>query len=147
MNVIHYNPLALLDQLQRRHFGTLQTGVQEDSAIDTCSWQPACDIQETPTHFVIHADLPGVPTKDIKISMENNILSLQGERGSESKKSDKNFTRVERTYGSFYRRFSLPSTADSTRVSAVSKHGVLEIKIAKKELAQPRTIEIEEHSN
>lgn len=148
MSLLRHEPKTWMQQYFR-DYNALQRHLSlrdDESSIDTSMWEPSCDIEETPTHFVIKADLPGVPTKDIRISMENNLLTLEGERQQEEKSSNKNYTRVERVYGSFYRRFSLPNTADASRISATSQHGVLEIKISKKEIAQPRKIEIEERA-
>ncbi len=80
--------------------------------------------------------------KDIEIHMEKGVLSIRGERSSESKTEDGKFTRVERTHGSFYRRFALPDTADAEQISASGKHGVLEIVIPKKAESTPRRIAI-----
>jgi len=137
MRLIKYEPASFLNDLHNQInqlFGKSFSGWNGDSStIDTTNWTPQVDIQEQADKFLVLADLPGVAPKDIKISMENGILSLQGERVSESKEEDKNFTRVERFSGSFYRRFSLPDSADSENVTATSKNGVLEIVVPKRE--------------
>jgi HSP20 family protein len=114
----------------------------EDSNVITSGWVPTVDIKETDKQFTIVADIPGVAPKDIDVSMDNNILSIKGERSSESQKEENGFRRVERAHGSFHRRFSLPETADGDNISAVGKDGVLEIVIPKRPAAQPRRIEI-----
>jgi HSP20 family protein len=126
-----------LDQM----FG--QTNEQSDSAIATCAWVPAVDIKEETQQFVIEADIPGVEPKDIEISMENGVLTLKGDRQSITQNDSQNYKRVERTYGSFYRRFSLPDTADPEKVTASGKNGVLQITLPKRELAQPRKITVQ----
>ncbi|MDH5396358.1 MAG: Hsp20/alpha crystallin family protein, partial [Gammaproteobacteria bacterium] len=92
--------------------------------------------------FILHADIPGVEPEKIDVHMEDGMLTIKGERESESKEEGKNFKRVERHRGTFYRRFSLPDTANAEKISAKSKNGVLEITIPKQEKAQPRKIEV-----
>jgi HSP20 family protein len=91
---------------------------------------------------VILADIPGVDPKDIEVSMDKGILSIKGERNAENKEQARKYTRVERSWGSFYRRFALPDSADADGISASGKHGVLEISIPKKAETTPRKIEI-----
>ena len=114
----------------------------EDSTVATSNWVPAVDIAENDNHFIIKADVPGVDPKDIEVSMENGVLSIQGERKSEAKEEKEGYTRVERSHGSFYRRFSLPESADPENISAKSNKGVLQIKVGKKEIAKPKKIDV-----
>ena len=106
------------------------------------SWQPAVDIKEEENCFLIVADVPGVDPKDIEITMENGMLTVKGERRSKTEDSNKNYKRTERTSGAFYRRFSLPDTADGEHIEAKGSNGVLEITIPKHEKVQPRRIEV-----
>ncbi len=115
----------------------------EDSTIATSSWTPAVDIAENDDHFLIEADVPGVDPKDIEVSMENGVLTLRGERESEVKEEKEGYSRVERSHGSFYRRFSLPETADSEHITAKSDKGVLRITVGKKETAKPKKITVD----
>ena len=115
----------------------------EDSTIATSSWTPAVDIAESDDHFLIEADVPGVDPKDIEVSMENGVLTLRGERESEVKEEKEGYSRVERSHGSFYRRFSLPETADSEHITAKSDKGVLRITVGKKETAKPKKITVD----
>lgn len=141
-----YEPWRLLNQFRRdldQLFGHQTTDRGEgDSTIATSSWVPAVDIKEEPQHFVIEADIPGVDPKDIEISMENGVLTIKGERTVTQEQQGQNYKRVERLHGSFYRRFSLPDTADPEKVTAQGKNGVLHITIPKRELAQPRKIQV-----
>ncbi len=105
------------------------------------------DIRENDENFVVRADLPGVDPRDIKVSMENQVLSIKGERKSEKEGVKGNYRRKECAYGEFLREFTLPSSADSEHISATDKHGVLEITIARKPTAKPRTIEIKSSSS
>jgi HSP20 family protein len=114
----------------------------ETSNVATSDWTPAVDIKETDTAFEIHADIPGVDPKDIEVHMEEGILSIKGERQSESKEEREGYKRIERSRGTFYRRFSLPDTADAEKITAKSNHGVLEITIPKQEQQQPRKITV-----
>jgi len=137
MALTRYEPWGLLSQLQRE----LERNVAEGSTA-TAEWSPAVDIKEDADKFVIHADIPGVKPEEIDINMENGVLTIKGEKKSESKTEKEGYKRVERTYGSFYRRFSLPDTANAEAISASSKHGVLEIVIPKREAVLPKKINV-----
>ncbi len=114
----------------------------DSSFVDTGTWAPAVDIKEEKEKFLVVADIPGVNKDDIHISLENNILTISGERKFESKEEKNGYSRVERVQGQFYRRFSLPQTADEGQISATYKHGVLEISIPKKPMAVQKKIEV-----
>lgn len=115
----------------------------DDSSIATSHWTPAVDIAEKEDHFLIEADIPGVEPKDIEVSMENGYLTVKGEREIESKEDKDGYSRIERSHGSFYRRFSLPETADPENVSAKSEKGVLQIKVGKMEVSKPKKITVD----
>jgi HSP20 family protein len=139
MAITRYEPwgLGLLSQLQKE----LERGAAEGSTA-TAEWAPAVDIKEEKDKFVIHADIPGVKPEDIDISMEHGVLTIKGEKETEAKTEKEGYKRVERTYGSFYRRFSLPDTANPDAISAVSKNGVLELTIPKREDVKPKKISV-----
>ena len=141
MSLVRYEPWSLLSQLSKE----LDRGFRgsENSDVATSDWAPAVDIKEDEKGFTIIADIPGVDPKDIDVHMENGVLTIRGERETEKKEEKEGYKRVERSYGSFYRRFSMPETADSTKISAKSSNGVLEITIPKQEKEQPRKIEVE----
>lgn len=107
----------------------------DSSIVDTSTWTTPVDIKEEKERFLVLADIPGVNKEDIQISLEHNILTLRGERHFEKTENKNGYTRTERSQGQFYRRFSLPQTADDTKISAKYKQGVLEISIPKKEIA------------
>ena len=115
----------------------------EDSSIATSHWTPAVDIAEKDDYFLIEADVPGVDPKDIEVSMEDGYLTVKGERETESKEEKEGYSRIERSHGTFYRRFSLPNTADENNVSAKSNNGVLQIKVGKTEITKPKKITID----
>jgi HSP20 family protein len=115
----------------------------EGSSVATSDWVPAVDIKEEKDSFVIVADIPGVDPKDIEVHMENGMLTIKGEKESEKKEEREGYKRVERSFGSFYRRFSLPDTADAEKITAKSNNGVLEVTIGKQEQVQPRKIAVD----
>ena len=136
-----HNPLH--NEFQRmvdRFFADYEDGDQ--SSVVTSQWAPRVDIREEARQFVIEADIPGVDPKDIEVHMDKGILSIRGERKSESTVEEGNYTRVERSRGVFHRRFALPDSADPEGIAAKGKHGVLEITIPKKPETTPRKIEI-----
>ena len=143
----YYEPWNTLNQMykdmENLYSQTGELSGYEDSAIATSTWVPSVDIKEEENRFVIHADIPGVDPKEIEITMENGVLTIKGERVNETKEERKNYKRIERVRGAFYRRFSLPDTADADKISAIGKHGVLEVVIPKRELAQPRKISVD----
>ena len=111
-----------------------------DTATD---WVPSVDIKEGKEAYEVVADVPGVDPKDINISLEDGVLTVKGERKSESKDEGEGYSRTERVYGNFYRRFTLPDTADADNISAKTEHGVLKLRIPKKEKALPKKITVD----
>jgi len=114
----------------------------DQSNVVTSQWTPRVDIKEEDKRFVILADIPGVDPNDIEVHMDSGILSIKGERKTEAKDQNGKLTRIERSYGAFYRRFALPDSADAEGISANGKHGVLEITIPKKPETTPRRISV-----
>lgn len=107
------------------------------------TWAPAVDIKDEGERYVITADVPGVEPKDIEITMEAGVLSIKGARGAQPEQHGAAFSRIERGYGEFERRFNVPEGADADGIAASSAHGVLSISIPKKPAPQPRRIEIQ----
>jgi len=149
MTITHYNPWIARGDLRNeiksvfdRYFNGDDT---DQSSVVTSQWTPRVDIKEEDGRFVILADIPGVDPKDIEVSMDKGILSIKGERKTELKESEANgkFTRIERSYGSFHRRFALPDSADADGITATGRNGVLEIAIPKKPETTPRRIAID----
>ena len=112
----------------------------EESALTT--WAPAVDIYETANELVVKADLPDVNEKDIDVRVENNLLTIRGERKFEKSVSEENYLRVERTYGSFSRSFSLPNTVNPEAIAAEYKNGVLTVTLPKREESKPRQVKV-----
>ena len=142
MGLMRYEPWSLLDQMRREMERAVDSRAEEGSSVATSDWVPAVDIKEEDDAFMIVADIPGVDPKDIEVHMDNGVLTIKGEKESEKKEEKEGYKRVERSYGSFYRRFSLPDTADAEKITASSNHGVLEVRIAKHEKVQPRKITV-----
>ena len=103
---------------------------------------PVVNVEETENEYLISAELPGMEKKDITISIENDVLSISGEKKGESKTENKNFHRFERSYGKFYRSFELPHSIDREKIDASYKNGVLNISLPKAEEAKPKQIEV-----
>lgn len=141
MAITRYEPWNLLSQLQRE-LDRMHDGDTEGGSVATAQWAPAVDIKEESDRFVLHADIPGVKPEEIDINMEDGVLTIKGEKESETKSEKDGYKRVERSCGSFYRRFSLPDTADAEAIVAKSKHGVLEVVIPKRESVKPKKISV-----
>lgn len=109
---------------------------------DISTVQPVVNVEETENEYLISAELPGMDKKDINISIEDNVLSISGEKKSESKTDEKNYHRFERSYGKFYRSFELPHVVDRENIDASYKNGVLNISLPKAEEAKPKQIEV-----
>jgi HSP20 family protein len=113
-----------------------------DSELVRGEWIPQVDIFENKDQIVLHAELAGIKPEDVHISIENNVLTIRGERRFEKKDEGDNFHRVERSYGSFTRSFTLPPTVSAENANAEFENGVLQLTLAKREEAKPRRIEI-----
>ncbi|MDE2028397.1 MAG: Hsp20/alpha crystallin family protein [Candidatus Omnitrophica bacterium] len=111
--------------------------------LGTNAFYPALDVVEEKEQYVLKADLPGMRKEDIKISVENGILNIEGERKTETEHKDKQVHRIERSYGRFVRSLNLGSTVDASRISASYKDGVLQLTVPKSEAAKPKAIDIQ----
>ena len=105
-------------------------------------WFPALDVSEEKDHYTIKADLPGLKKEDVRVSFEDGLLTIEGERKNEIEEKDKNYHRIERSYGRFVRTLNLGTGVDVSKVDANYKDGVLEIKVAKSEKSKPKSIDI-----
>lgn len=148
MAIAAYDPWSNLSKLREDVNRAFQSRIgnlehDDNSNVATSNWAPAVDIEEQTERFVITADIPGVAPEEIQITMDNGILTIQGERKDERNVEHDGFRRAERVSGSFYRRFSLPDSADAERISAQGKNGVLEIVIPKAEKAKVRRITVQ----
>ena len=132
-----------LQEQVNRLFESSYNGRNSESALTT--WAPAVDIYETENELVLKADLPAIDEKDLDIRIENNTLTVRGERKFEKQVNEDSYLRVERSYGSFSRSFSLPTTVNTEAIKAEYKNGVLTITLPKKETAKPRQVKVEIH--
>lgn len=122
--------------------GRFEQESTDDSSIVTSQWTPRVDVLEEPERFVLLADLPGMEPADIEVSMDDGILTIKGERKSETASRTNRFSRIERSYGVFHRRFALPGSADAQGISAQGRNGVLEVSIPKRPETTPRRIQV-----
>ncbi len=116
---------------------------KEEEPMIAGKWTPVADILETKDAYIIRAELPGIEEKDINIEIENGILTLKGERKVESKTEEKDFRRIERMYGTFFRSFTLPQNVNADKITAALVSGVIEVVVPKKEEAKPKKITLE----
>ena len=128
-------------QLFERVFNLGENGTDESSVV-TSQWAPRVDIVEEPGRFVLYADLPGVDPQEVEVLMDKGILSIRGERRTEINAQTDRYSRIERRYGSFHRRFALPDSADADGITANGRNGVLEISIPKRPETTPRRIQV-----
>ena len=142
-SVIRWEPFRNVNSLQEqfsRLFDTSFPGRSSES--DLTTWAPAVDIQETENELVLKADLPGIEEKDIDVRIENNTLTIRGERKFEKQVNEDNYLRVERSYGSFSRSFSLPNTINTEAISAEYKNGVLTVQMPKRPESKPKQVKV-----
>ena len=138
----HVHGAQLQDEVRNVFERFLNTEENDQSNVVTSQWTPRVDIKEEDARFVIFADIPGVDPKDIEITMEKGILSIKGERKGETTEQNGKLTRIERSHGSFYRRFALPDSANAEGIQATGRNGVLEISIPKRAESAPRRINV-----
>lgn len=149
MSLVRYQPWNAADQFRKELSNFFSPSFSDSTTLDTPSnivtsdWIPNVDVKETSKEFILHADIPGVDPDDIDVHMENGLLTIKGQRETEKTDENAGYTRIERSYGQFYRRFSLPDTADAEKIQAKSKNGVLEVRIPKQDKLQPRKINVE----
>src|SRR6266516_7287673 len=147
MAVVRWDPFRDLNMLQdrmNRLFEDASRNWNTDGPASTTTWSPAVDIFETDGEIVVKAELPGMERKDITLHLENNILSLKGERRFVKETKEENYHRIERSYGGFSRAFTIPVTVEEEKIRADYKDGVLTIVLPKKEQAKPKQIRIAE---
>lgn len=140
MTIMHYHPWARPARFDNEIRHVFNRFFADAGA--AAEWTPRVDVREEDTRYVLVADIPGVELADIEISCEKNVLTLKGERKTETKTDNAKLTRVERSHGAFARSFTLPESVDAEAITASAKNGVLEIAIPKKPQAAPRKIEI-----
>lgn len=145
MSIVRYDPFRDLRTLQEevnRLFSTNLSRSFGDEGIGRGAWAPSVDIYENKDQIVLEAELPGMKQEDFDLSVENNVITLRGERKFEKTDETDNYHRVERSYGSFTRSFTLPQTVSPEGATAEYSNGVLRVTLPKREETKPRRIEI-----
>ena len=150
MNLIRYEPTTfpvfreMEDVLERlnRSFAGLQRNNGGKELLTVADWAPVVDIQETETEYLVKAELPEIRKEDVKVTIENGVLTLQGERRQEKEEKGKRFHRVERAYGTFLRTFTVPLDAEEDKVAAEFKDGILRVHLPKTTKPRPKAVEV-----
>jgi HSP20 family protein len=130
-----------MNQMFERVFGRRGSGGRE-TALTGASWAPAVDIAEQENAYLVTAEVPGVKPEDLEVTLEDGLLTIQGERRTEEESNDRQYHRVERRFGSFRRSITLPSQVDANRIEASYADGVLQVTVPKAESAKPKKIEV-----
>lgn len=142
MAITRWDPFREVVALQNRMNSLFRGLDEENNPMTAASFVPAVDIYEDKDKVQLKLEVPGIDQKDLHVSVEDNTLTVQGERKFENDEKQENFHRIERSYGSFYRAFSLPPTVDADNIAADYKAGVLKLELKKKPEAQPKQIEV-----
>ena len=143
MAIVRFEPFRDLLTSQREYVRLLKEAfspMSGETEVSTRSWAPPVDIYETEDAIVLKAELPGIDPKDVEVRVEDNTLYLKGERNYEKEVNEQNYHRIERSYGSFARSFSLPNSISAEKVKAEYKDGLLTLTMPKREEAKPKTI-------
>jgi len=146
MNITRWDPFRELQDMSQRLnqiFARPSDGLGLGRQLLTVAeWSPAVDVSETDAEYVIKAELPDVKKEDVKITMEDGVLTLTGERKQEKEEKGKRYHRIERSYGSFMRSFELPDNVDTSKAKAEYKDGMLTLSLPKSEKAKSKALEI-----
>jgi HSP20 family protein len=146
MNLMKWDPFRELEDMSNRLnrvFGRPLARLEPNSEMLTMAdWTPSADISETDTAYLIKAEIPGVNKEDVKVTIQDGMLTIQGERKMEKEEKDKKFHRIERSYGSFMRSFRVPDDADESAVKAEFKDGVLNVTLTKSAKAKPKAVNV-----
>lgn len=143
MSLVKWNPWREIEDMFDRYdraVGLPRIGTQE--VMTSGDWSPRVDIVENDNEFLIKAEIPEVKKEDVKVSVDNGVLTLKGERKLEKEEKGKKFHRVERYYGSFTRSFTLPENVDESKIKATFKDGMLNLQVPKTEKAKPKAIDV-----
>ena len=143
MALIKWEPMREFEDLVDRYSRAMGWSASRGQETMTKGdWLPRVDISETEGEFVIKAEIPEVRKENVKVGVDNGILTIQGERRQETDEKKEKYHRIERSYGSFVRSFTLPDNVDETAIKAVFKDGMLNLSIPKSEAAKPKSIEV-----
>lgn len=125
-----------------RLFGTRLRGDGQKESLLVTDWMPAVDIQETPAEYLIKVELPEIKKDDVKVTVEDGLLTIRGERKQEKEEKGKKFHRIERSYGTFLRTFSVPMDAEENKVAADFQEGILRVHLPKTEKPRSKALEV-----
>ena len=145
MTLVRWDPFRELEDMSERLNRVFSRPSLRNSGkenLTVADWMPTVDISETEGEYLIKAELPEVRKEDVKVTVENGVLTLQGERRQEKEEKGKRFHRVERSYGSFVRSFTLPESVDESSVKAEYKDGALNLHLPKSEKVKPKAIDV-----
>ncbi|MDO9582784.1 MAG: Hsp20/alpha crystallin family protein [Desulfomicrobium sp.] len=142
MTLMKWDPWREIEDMFDRYTKAVGWPRGGQEALSSSDWTPRVDIAETETEFLIKADIPGVEKEHVKVSLENGVLTIQGERKTEKEEKDKKFHRVERFTGTFMRRFTVPENVDAEGIKAVFKDGMLHLHLPKTEKSGAKAIDI-----
>jgi HSP20 family protein len=139
-----WNPFSEFEDILNRYNRDLSPSIADNGKelLRKTDWAPAVDITETNEEYLIKVELPGVNKEDVKVSVNDNVLAIQGERRIEEEEKDKKHHRIERFYGSFARSFHLPENTDENHIRADYRDGILTLHLIKTEKQQPKSVEI-----
>lgn len=146
MAIIRWDPfrdlVTLRERMNRLFEDAVSTARSEEKDMISSTWAPAVDIYEDEDQLVLTAEIPGISEKDVEIKVEDNTLSIHGERKLEKETKEENYHRIERSYGSFYRSFTIPRNVDQEKIKAEHDNGVLKITMPKKPESKPKTVKV-----
>ena len=142
MNVIRWEPFREVDEMLRQYSPLFSRALHRNRG-EAGEWTPVADISETDQEYVIKAELPEVKKEDVKVTLDDGIMTIAGERKYQKEQNDASEIRIESFYGTFSRSFSLPDNIDAKGIRAETKDGVLRVKIPKMQAAVPKTVSIE----
>ncbi|MDF0642479.1 MAG: Hsp20/alpha crystallin family protein [Nitrospira sp.] len=145
--IARWSPLRGLEEMEKRLSGVVgraigMPNVEKEEAITVAEWSPMVDITEDENEYVVKAEIPEMKKEDIRIKIHDDVLSISGEREHEKEEKGKKYHRVERSYGSFVRSFTLPEDADGSKIAAEYKDGLLKVHLPKSEKAKSRAVEV-----
>jgi HSP20 family protein len=142
MNLTRFDPFRELEEMSTRLGSMLGRSFGRSDIESFGDWSPALDVQESDAEYLVKADLPDMTKENVKVGIEDGVLTIEGERKQEKEETTKKYHRLERAYGKFVRRLTVPSDVDEAKVAAEFKNGVLNVHLPKAAAARPRTVQV-----
>ncbi|MCC7381727.1 MAG: Hsp20/alpha crystallin family protein [Deltaproteobacteria bacterium] len=142
MSLVRWDPFRELEDMSTRLNRIFNRPTEGKELMRFADWFPAVDIQETNEEYVIKAELPEIPKEDLKVTVKEGVLAIEGERKQEKEEKGKKFHRIERSYGTFFRSFTLPEDVNAEKLIANYKDGLLMLRLPKAPVAKPKAIEV-----